>query len=106
MTYLKAHERIRCIRSGRSKNLVEINNLMRRSCIFPLPSHGILALMTNYNFGQLRSTQPERPTENIFTEQLRKKVAQRKAERKEVLERVWRQRARVFRRLLQKRKIA
>jgi hypothetical protein len=27
MTYLKAHERILCVRSGRSKKLVEINRL-------------------------------------------------------------------------------
>ena len=47
MTYLKAHERIRCIRSGRSKKLVEIiNNVRQNACTIPCAKR---ATMRPYN---------------------------------------------------------
>ena len=62
--------------------------------------------MTNYSFRSRRLTPPAQSQDDAYTRQLRRKVAQRKAERKAVLDRVRAQRARAYRQLLKKRKTA
>jgi hypothetical protein len=62
--------------------------------------------MTNYSFRPHRLTQPEQSQDDAYTRQLRRKVAQRKAERKAVLDRVRAKREKAYRQFLKKRKTA
>ena len=62
--------------------------------------------MTNYSFRSQRLPLPAQSQDDAFTRQNRRRVAQRKAERKAVLDRIRAQRASAFRQLLKKRKTA
>jgi len=62
--------------------------------------------MTNYSFRTRRLTPPAQSQDDAFTRQNRRRVAQRKAERKAVLDRVRAQREKAYRQLRKKRKTA
>ncbi len=62
--------------------------------------------MTNYSFRSQRLTPPAPSQDDAYTRELARKVAQRKAERKAVLDRVRAQREKAFRQLRKKRKTA
>ena len=62
------------------------------------------SIMTNYSFRPGHAPQLGQSQNDIFTKELRRRVAQSKAERKALLDRVQAQRERAYRQLLKKRK--